>query len=170
MILGIGMFAMPAGILATAFANEIRKREFVVTWRMVAAVPLFSRLDALHISEIVESLEYRLVPPRFTIVEKGAKADSMYFLAVGDAEVDIPPKPHRLQAGDYFGEIALVKDCLRTANVRSVTECQLLVLSVLHFQRLLRTHPGLRDSLTQVSEERLAALDEANRLASQSDE
>ena len=32
MILGVGMFAVPTGILATGFVNEIRKRDFVVTW------------------------------------------------------------------------------------------------------------------------------------------
>ncbi|MDP6882503.1 MAG: ion transporter [Rhodospirillales bacterium] len=36
MVLGVGMFALPAGILATGFADEIRKREFVVSWKLVA--------------------------------------------------------------------------------------------------------------------------------------
>jgi len=164
MILGIGMFAMPAGILATAFANEIRKREFVVTWRMVASVPLFSRLDALRISEIVNVLELKVVPPRYTIVEKGDKADAMYFIAIGEVEVDIPPDPPRLGTGDFFGEIALLKDCSRTATVTSVTECQLLVLSIGEFQRLLRADPSLRETLIKVTEERLAELARSDQI------
>ncbi len=159
MILGIGMFALPAGILATAFANEIRKREFVVTWSMVAAVPLFSRLDALTIMEIVNLLEIRVVPPRYKLFDKGDPADAMYFISVGKAEVDIPPEPVRLENGDFFGEIALLKDSPRTAAVSSITECQLLVLSVDAFERLLQTTPHLRDTLTQVMEERLSQLE-----------
>ena len=68
MVLGVGMFALPAGILATGFSNEIRKREFVVTWNMVAQVPFFGTLDAMRISEIANLLEIRLVPPRHVIV------------------------------------------------------------------------------------------------------
>ncbi len=38
MLLGIAMFAVPAGILATGFAEELRKRDFVITWHSVAKV------------------------------------------------------------------------------------------------------------------------------------
>ena len=82
MVLGIGMFALPAGILATAFSNEIRKREFVVTWNMVASVPFFSRLDAPRIAEIVDLLELSVLPAHATIIERGSKADAMYFLSL----------------------------------------------------------------------------------------
>jgi len=159
MILGIGMFALPAGILATAFANEIRKREFVVTWNMVAAVPLFNQLDALQIMEIANMLETKVVPPRFPIIEKGDKADAMYLISLGEAEVQVSPDPLRLEAGDFFGEIALLKDSPRLATVVSVTECQLFVLSVNAFQRLLRSNPDIREALTEVVEDRLAMLE-----------
>ena len=161
MILGIGMFALPAGILASAFAAEFRKREFVVSWRMVASVPLFSHLDALRIAEIVELLEFMLVPPRCRIFEKGDSADAMYFILGGEVEVDLPPEPYRLETGAYFGEIALLKECSRVASVTTVSECQLLVLSKKNFRRLLGSDPALRQTLAKVTEERLA--DFANR-------
>ena len=43
---GLIMVALPVDIVATAFANEIHRRDFVVTWGMVARVPLFSQLNA----------------------------------------------------------------------------------------------------------------------------
>jgi voltage-gated potassium channel len=46
MILGIGMLALPTGVIASGFANEIRKRDFVVNWKLVSSVPLFKELDA----------------------------------------------------------------------------------------------------------------------------
>ena len=163
MVLGVGMFALPAGILATGFANEIRKREFVVTWRMVAAVPFFSILDALRISEIANLLEIRVVPPGNVVVHKGDKADSMCFISTGTVEVDVPPDPHILGPGDFFGEIALLKDCERTATVTTVTECQLMVLRVEEFQRLLKTNPEIQESVTQIMEGRLAELERSSR-------
>ena len=161
MVLGMGMFALPAGILVTAFANEHRKREFIVTWRMVASVPIFRRLDALLISEIVNLLELKVMPPRCAIIERGDQADAMYFISVGEVEVDVPPEPRRLKAGDFFGEIALLKESPRTATVTSVTECQLLALRVNDFKRLLLTNSELREILTEVMEQRLAELQKA---------
>lgn len=158
MILGIGMFALPAGILASAFVTEIRKREFVVNWNMVASVPLFSRLDALRISEIVALLELKIISPRSTIVTKGDKADAMYFIAVGEVQVDIKPEPKLLKAGEFFGEIALLKDTERTATVTAVTECQLMVLNVEAFKRILARHPELRENMTDVMKQRLMEL------------
>ena len=49
-ILGVGMFALPAGILASGYARELRRREFVGTWDLVARVPLFCQRRALPIS------------------------------------------------------------------------------------------------------------------------
>ena len=156
MVLSIGMFALPAGILATALGNEISKREFVVNWDMVASVPLFSELNALRISEIVALLEMKVMPPRSTIVAKGDKADAMYFISVGEALVDVEPEPQPLKAGKFFGEIALLKKTARTATV---TECQLLVLNSGAFNRILTGNPEMPDILTKVMKQRLSELE-----------
>ncbi len=51
--LGLIMVALPVGIIASAFADEVHRRDFVVTWAMVARVPLFSGLDATEIADIM---------------------------------------------------------------------------------------------------------------------
>ena len=43
---GLLMVALPVGIVATAFANEVHRRDFVVTWGLVARIPLFGELSA----------------------------------------------------------------------------------------------------------------------------
>ena len=40
-IMGLGMLALPVGIIATSFAEVIHRRDFVVTWGMISRVPLF---------------------------------------------------------------------------------------------------------------------------------
>ncbi len=89
MVLGIGMFALPTGILATGFAREVRKNEFEVTWRLVAKVPLFARLDAILIADIAELLQPVVVPAKYTILKRDEPADSMYFIASGEVEVEV---------------------------------------------------------------------------------
>jgi len=158
MVIGIAVFAVPAGILATGFASEIRKRDFVVTWQTVANVPLFTGLDAARIAEISRLLKRQVVPAQFAVVRRGDPADAMFFIMSGDVQVDITPTPVRLGRGQYFGEIALIRDTVRTATVTTLNECQLLSLDVADFRRLLENNPGLKATITRTAEERLGVL------------
>ncbi len=159
MLSGIGLLALPTGILATGFVQEIRKYDFVVSWRMVADVPLFRKLDAVRVSDIVGVLKAKNVPARHAVVRRGEHADAMFFVLSGELLVDLHPQPKRLGPGDYFGEIALLKHAPRTATVVSETECTLLVLGVEDFERLLRDVPELSGQLHQVMAARLVELE-----------
>ena len=161
MILGVAMFALPTGILASGFAQELRKRDFVVTWQLVARIPLFARLDAAAIAEIANLLQPRVMPPNYTIVRRGELADALFVIDSREVEVDVHPVPQRLSSGDFFGEIALLTESKRTATVSTITECRLLVLDVGDFRALLHANPGLHETLTGVMEERLAQLEVA---------
>jgi voltage-gated potassium channel len=161
-VLGVGMFAMPAGILASGFAQAVKRQEFVVSWNMVASVPLFSHLEAQRIAEIVELLRPRVSVPGEIIVHKDAPANCMYFISSGQVQVDVPGTPLYLQAGDFFGEIALIEHRKRTASVKTVTSCQLLVLDETDLEELMASDETLAAEVHRISEERRAELDQAN--------
>ncbi len=127
--------------MASGFIQELRKRQFVVTWSMVARVPAFSRLGADRIGEIAEPLKPLEVPARYTIIRRGEAGDSMYFIASGEVEIDIAPKAFILGAGDFFGEIALLHRQSRSATVTSITDCQLLILEAYDLERLVQENP-----------------------------
>ena len=132
-ILGVGTFALPAGILASGFAQEVKRREFIVSWDVVAKVPLFGSLTAAQIAEIAKLLRPRITIPGEVVARKGDMGDAMYFIASGRVEVRIEPEPIELKGGDFFGEISLVKQAPRTADVIASTSCQLLALSRTRF-------------------------------------
>ena len=67
-----------------------------------------------------------------------------------------------LEKGDYFGEIALVKDVPRTATVTTLTPCILLSLRRAQFLDLLRTEPGIEQEISRQIRERSAELDKAH--------
>jgi voltage-gated potassium channel len=157
MILGIAVFAVPAGILATGFATEIRKRDFVVTWQSVARVPLFAGLDASRIAEIARLLKSQVVPAHYVVVRRGDPADAMFFIMAGEVFIEVEPTPIRLGKGQFFGEIALLRETVRTATITTLTECQFLTLDVEDFRRLLAAHPALKTAITRIADERLAA-------------
>jgi voltage-gated potassium channel len=142
-VLGVLCFAMPAGILASGFIEEVRRRDFIVTWQLVAKVPLFARLSAARIASIASLLRFERVEASELIVRRGESADCMYFVLSGEIEVATPGGPVHLGAGDYFGEAGLIEHTTRNADVRARTECTLLVLMERDFWSLLDAQPEL---------------------------
>ncbi|MEQ9350076.1 MAG: cyclic nucleotide-binding domain-containing protein, partial [Alphaproteobacteria bacterium] len=132
----------------------MRRRDFVVSWTMVARVPAFSHLPADRIAEIADLLQSESVPARYTITRRGETANSMYFILSGEVELDIHPEPVRLGPGQSFGEIALLQGSDRTATVTALTDCRLLVLPMASFHNLLDSDPRLRAAIVNSAERR----------------
>lgn len=154
MVTGYVMLGLPVGIVATAFANEIHRREFVVTWSMVARVPIFRGLDASAIAEIMRYLRAQSVPDGAMIVRRGETAHSMYFIAEGEVEIDLPNKRFLLGEGQFFGEIAVLHKTLRTANVRAVQPTKLLILDAFDLQTLIVRNPPIGEAIDKVAADR----------------
>ena len=125
--------------------------------KLVGKVPFFADLDAARIDEIANLLKPRLVLPGELVVRKGDPGDAMYFISTGAVEVDIPSHKVRLGSGDFFGEIALLKETPRTADVTALSYCQVLALFARDFNKLLDANPELRTRIEKIAEERLAA-------------
>jgi voltage-gated potassium channel len=154
MVTGYVMLGLPVGIVATAFAEEIHRREFVVTWSMVASVPLFRTLGANAIAEIMRYLSAQSVPAGTLIVRRGDVAQSMYFIAEGEVEIELKGEAVRLGVGQFFGEIAILHKTLRTANVRSVEPTKLLILDAYDLQTLIARNPEIGEAIGQVAASR----------------
>ncbi len=155
MIFGLGMFALPIGIVATGFAQEIHRREFVVNWGLVARVPLFSELDAGEIAEVMGLLQTQVVPADTLIVRPGDDAAAMYFISLGRVEAELSDGPTMLEEGDHFGEISLLRHVKHASAIRAVTRVHLLVLEADSFRSLMRRNPKLGDRIRAVAEEKL---------------
>ncbi len=156
MLSGIAMFAMPAGILAAAFADEAKRKNFIVTWNLVAHVPFFSHLGAREIARIVELLRPRTYIPNEVIFHRDEEAASMFFIVSGNVEVETLPDPVRLGKGAFFGELALLYTNKRTATVMAVSYVELLELDAGDFRRLLEANPQLKTSVAAEAERRLS--------------
>jgi voltage-gated potassium channel len=145
------MVALPVGIIANAFAEQIHRRDFIVTWSMISRVPLFAELDAAEISDIMGLLRAQVAEPGEVIVRKGDAAHSMYFIAAGEVEIVLKGKkePIRLGVGQFFGEIAVLRRSRRSATVIALARTNLLVLDAhdLHalMQRDLRIAMRIKD-------------------------
>jgi voltage-gated potassium channel len=154
MICGIATFGLWTGILATGFAAESRRRNFIQTWDLVSKVPFFKSLDPSAITEVTHLLRRLEVPGRTAVIRRGKAGDCMYFIAAGEVQVDVKPAPVRLGAGAFFGELALLGDSVRTANVTTTMPSTLLILDLADFRTLTAHHPDLARAIDDEGQRR----------------
>lgn len=152
---GLIMVALPVGIVATAFANEIHRRDFVVTWGMVARVPLFSGLNAAEIADIMRLMRAQQVEAGEVLARRGEPAHSMYFVAAGEVEIELKHRQVRLGAGHFFGEIAALRRTRRSATITAVTRASLLVLDARDLHALMDREQRIAERIREVARSRL---------------
>ncbi len=133
--------------------------------RLVERVPFLQGLDAARLDEIARLLQPRLAYPGEVIMTKGTKGDCMYFLASGAVDVSLGggagEDPVVLGSGEFFGEIALLRERPRTATVTASTFSDLLVLQSAAFKSLLDRYPEIRATIEEAAADRLEELGEA---------
>jgi voltage-gated potassium channel len=161
MISGLGVFGLWTGILATGFAAEHRRREFIRNWDMVTRVPFLRNLDAPSIIELTRMLRRLDVAERSIVVRRGRPGDCMYFIASGEVEVQLKPHPIRLGAGAFFGEIALLQGGPRTATVMTTRPSTLLILELTDFRAFTAHHPELARDVELEAARRTSKSDDA---------
>jgi voltage-gated potassium channel len=147
MICGLGVFGLWTGILATGFAAETRRENFLRTWEAVTKVPFFAALGPSAIADVTHLLRTMDLPARTMIIRKGQPGDCMYFIASGEVEVDLPGKKVKLGDGSFFGEMALLGSNKRSANITTSRVSRLLVLDLVDFRLLMARHPDLAESI-----------------------
>ncbi|MDF2619459.1 MAG: putative transcriptional regulator, Crp/Fnr family [Xanthobacteraceae bacterium] len=153
MVTGIVMIALPVGIIATAFVDVIKRRDFVITWGMVARVPLFADLDAAGIGEIHRMLSSHTAQPGEVIARRGDVATSMYFIASGEVTLEFADEMVVLGEGQFFGEMALLHTTRRAATARARTRCMMLMLDAEDLADVIRRHPAIGERVRAMAKD-----------------
>jgi voltage-gated potassium channel len=157
MISGIAVIALWAGILATGYFEETRRREFLRTWDLVAKVPFFHDVGAGVIADVAQLLRRRDYPAGAVIVRRGERGDCMYFLVSGEVEVRLRPESLYRGPGYFFGELALLTGDPRNATIVAMQHCTLLRLDIVDFRQLLGRQPELARIIHAEAEQRREA-------------
>lgn len=155
-VVGFAMIALPVAIISSAFAEEVRRRDFVVTWGMLARVPLFSHLGASEIADIMRLLRAQTIESGEILVRRGDPASSMYFITAGEVEIDLPSQRVQLSDGTFFGEIALLHRTSRSGTVTATRKTRLLALDADDFHALIARVPALAAHVKETADARLA--------------
>ena len=155
MLLGLGMFALPIGILATGFTQEVHRREFVVTRSMVARIDLFADLPPNVVARLTR--QFRAVRHEIgtAIVRRGEAVDAVHFIAVGDVELVIGDESYRLSEGDVFGETALVKRVEEDLTAITSSQCLIMSLDLKDMNVLINREPQIGERLGEIAAARI---------------
>jgi MFS family permease len=127
--------------------------------RILASVPIFAPLPGASL----EHLASRLVPlrqdPGTVLVREGDPGDRFYIVAEGTVEISEDGVPiAELEAGGYFGEIALIRDVPRTATVTAKSPVVLYALDRDDFLAAVTSHAPSAEAADEVVSARLAGV------------
>ena len=113
-------------------------------------VPLFSGLDDRELEQLADRFQERSYPEGAVIVEEGSTGTTFFVIAEGDATVSIGGEPRAtLGAGDYFGEMAVIDEGIRSASVIAATDLRSYFLTPWEFRPFVEAHPQLTWKLLQ---------------------
>jgi voltage-gated potassium channel len=152
MIIGLCVLALPVAIISTGFAQELHRRDFVVTWSLMSRVPLLAGLDAKEAAEIMPLLQAHNFPPNVEIIRKGTPGDAMYFIASGKLAENGDDGSRTYVAGDVFGVAAVLDNDLHSGAVITASKCRLLKLQREDFRRLAAAQPKVASHIRALAE------------------
>ena len=123
---------------------------------LIDRVPMFAPLSLAAKEGIATGLVPLSVAAGEVVIREGERGDRFFVVADGELEVTADGLHRRAGPGDYFGEIALLRDVPRTATVRATVDSTLFALGRDAFLQAVTGHASAR-AATSVVEARLAA-------------
>jgi len=126
---------------------------------LLHSIPIFKPLPAPALDQLASSLIPVTATAGSEVIRKGDHGDRFYILTSGEVEVVSEELgASTLGPGDYFGEIALLRDVPRTATVSAKTDLQLYALERDEFLSAVTGDPASAEAADAVVASRLAGL------------
>ena len=110
-----------------------------------AQIPLLAVLKPRDREQVLRTAREQSYAPGDVVVSEGDPATRLFLISAGTARVEVANagRVGMLQAGDFFGELALIEEHGRTATVIAETELTCLLISAWEFKASLEEHPEM---------------------------
>ena len=112
--------------------------------------PLFAQVPKKEMKRLCKAFTGRQFPAGAVIIEQGKPGVGFFVIASGSATVAVRGKTIRsLKAGDHFGEVALIDDGPRMAEVTAETDMECYALAAWEFRAFVKDNPDVAWALMQ---------------------
>ncbi|HXX33784.1 MAG TPA: cyclic nucleotide-binding domain-containing protein [Thermodesulfobacteriota bacterium] len=144
--------------LAQLYAEKTRE---IKPLRPFPYIPLFSELDEGELQTILPHVQSKTFLMGSLICREGERGDSLFVISRGEVSITKRTPEGRevsvrnLREGSFFGEFGYFIDQKRHATVRVVSECEILEITRNVLNRMIETHPRLKEVLQTLFEERI---------------
>jgi hypothetical protein len=126
---------------------------------LLRAIPMFAPLSLLMVERVASSLRRMNLETGAQVFRQGDVGDRFYIISDGEIEITVDGGAARtLRAGDYFGEIALLRDVPRTGTATARSEVTLFALEGEDFVSAVTGHPESVEAADAVIGARLSRL------------
>ena len=132
-------------------------------------IEIFEGLAVSELAAVASVTEEAVYPPGEIVIKEGEAGDTMYLVIKGEVsvikarggeegghEIELA----RISGGDYFGEMALFEDTVRSATIRTAEESRLLVLHKQEFTEIVREYPQIALHICKALSRRMRKLHE----------
>lgn len=123
---------------------------------LIQAVPMFAPLSIAAKERVAARLVRVSVPAGDVVIRTGDAGDRFYIVGNGALEIAGGGPNANAYEGDYFGEIALLREVPRTATVTATADSDLYALERDDFLAAVTGYPAARAAGEEVVEVRLA--------------
>src|SRR5687768_13048995 len=121
-------------------------------------VPLFAELEQRELEMLARQLHERRFPDGAEVTKEGAGGAGFFVIAEGNAEVSVRGEQRTtLGPGDYFGEIALIDEGMRSASITAATDLLCYGMTPWEFRPFVEEHPQVAWTLLTTLAKRLRA-------------
>ncbi|MCP4683678.1 MAG: cyclic nucleotide-binding domain-containing protein [Desulfobacterales bacterium] len=162
----MGQFAIERQISDPVKLEDAMEAELTIPDKILRlkGIHIFEGLSLSELAAVASVTEERVFPPAQLVIREGEPGETMYLIIEGEVSVI---KGHgggneveldRTGAGDYFGEMALFEDVVRSATIRTEQETRLLVLHKQEFTEIVREYPGIALQICKALSQRIRKL------------
>ncbi len=142
-------------------------------------VAIFKELTINELAAVASVTQQKSFPENSIVIKEGEPGDTLYLIIEGQVAV-CKRQPDgsnleldKINAGDYFGEMALFENIPRTATIRTLSACHILSVNKLEFEEIVHEYPQIPLAICRVLSGRIRALHSkitANSLQGKSEE
>jgi putative ABC transport system ATP-binding protein len=132
--------------------TDLHMKESMQICETLGKIPLFQEYPPAMLMELAREMDRERFSPGSVIVRQGDEGDSFYVVASGTVDVEVEDGGKgevvaTLGEGDFFGEVALVKDEPRNATITATSPVVVYALPREHFIKAIEEGPSFKEQV-----------------------